>query len=281
MPRTRGKWSQTLATHAALALGVFIFMIPLAGMVLMALKSEAQVQDVSSLRRMLVPEPVMWSNFATVFRRTPMIRYFANTFFITVMSVAGVMTVCPLVAYGFSRFRFPGRDALFFLLLATMMIPPQVTMVPVYFIFSWLGWVNTFTPLWAPVWFGVPFYIFLLRQFFMGIPRTLDEAATLDGANSFQVYFRVLLAQVRPAVITITLFQAVGSWNDFMGPLLYINSMSKMPLSLGIQSFILNHATQWPLLFAACTLMTLPMLVLFFLAQRFFIEGAVMTGIKG
>ena len=272
---------QRLAIHALLLIGVALFAVPLLGLLVTALKSEAQVQDVSSLRRILIPDPVLWRNFVDVFHRVPIGLYFWNSLMIVVGSVLGVALICPLVAYGFSRFRWPGRDALFFVLLATMMIPPQVTMVPVYLIFSQLGWVNTLKPLWLPCWFGIPFYIFLLRQFFMSIPKTLDEAAMIDGANSFQTYWQVLLPLIRPALVAVMLFQTVNSWNDFMGPLIYINSVSKMPLALGIQAFMIDHGSEWPLLFAACTLMTLPMLILFFLLQRVFVEGITLTGIKG
>jgi multiple sugar transport system permease protein len=186
-----------------------------------------------------------------------------------------------LVAYGFARFEWPGRDVVFFVVLATMMLPPQVTMVPVYLIFSHLGWVNSFKPLWIPAWLGVPFFIFLLRQFFLGLPRELDEAAFIDGASYFETYRRIALPQVKPAIVAIVLFQTVTAWNDFMGPLIYIHSKDKMPLSLGLQSFMLNHGAEWPLLFAAATMMTLPVIALFLLTQRFFVEGVTLTGMKG
>ncbi len=269
------------ATHLLLAVLVALFALPLYGMVVTALKSEAQVQDVSTLARVLVPDPVVWGNFTKVFERADFYLWFLNTLWIVLLNVAGVAVVCPLVAYGFSRFQWPGRDAVFFVLLSTMMLPPQVTMAPVYLIFSWLGWVNTFKPLWVPAWFGAPFYIFLLRQFFRGVPRELDDAAMIDGAGPFTAYFRMLLPQVRPAVVAVVLFQTVGAWNDFMGPLIYIHSMDKMPLALGLQTFMLNHGSEWPLLFAAATMMTLPVLALFFLSQRVFVEGITMTGMKG
>ena len=268
-------------THGALVTLVAVFSLPLWGMVATALKSEAQVQDVSSLSRILVPDPVKWDNFAQVFRRSAFPRYFANSLLLVLLNVAGVAVVCPLVAYGFSRFDWPGREAVFFLLLSTMMLPPQVTMAPVYLIFSSLGWVNTFKPLWVPAWFGVPFYIFLLRQFLRGVPRELDEAAMLDGASSWTAFWLVILPQIRPAVAAVVLFQTVAVWNDFMGPLIYIHSMDKMPIALGIQAFMMNHGAEWPLMFAAAALMTLPVLVLFALAQRVFVQGITMTGLKG
>jgi multiple sugar transport system permease protein len=268
-------------THAALLTLVAVFALPLWGMVATALKSETQVQDVSSLSRILVPDPVEWGNFVQVFRRSAFPRYLANSLLLVLLNVAGVAVVCPLVAYGFSRFEWPGREAVFFLLLSTMMLPPQVTMAPVYLIFFSLGWVNTFKPLWVPAWFGVPFYIFLLRQFLRGVPRELDEAAMLDGASTWTAFWLVILPQIRPAVAAVVLFQTVAVWNDFMGPLIYIHSMDKMPIALGIQAFMMNHGAEWPLMFAAASLMTLPVLVLFALAQRVFVEGITMTGLKG
>ena len=274
------KQLRPLLTHLVLVCGVIVFAIPLFGLVATALKSEAQIQDVSSLRRLLVPDPVMWSNFADVFSRVPFLRFFTNTLTVVFLNVLGVAMMCPVVAYGFARFQWPGRDLVFFLLLATMMIPPQVTMVPVFLIFTSIGWVNTFLPLWVPAWFGVPFFIFLLRQSFRGIPRELDESAMIDGAGVMGTYWRVLLPQLRPALTAVVLLQTVGVWNDFMGPLIYINSTLKMTLALGLQAFVLNHGSEWPLLFAAATMMTVPVIILFLLTQRFFIEGITLTGMK-
>jgi ABC-type glycerol-3-phosphate transport system permease component len=272
---------KSVLTHAVMLALVLVFAMPLYGMVVTALKSEAQVQDVSSMTRLLVPDPVMLDNFGEVFKRSSFYLYFFNSCWLVLLNVAGVAVVCPLVAYGFSRFDWPGREVFFFVLLSTMMLPPQVTMAPVYLIFATLGWVNTFKPLWVPAWFGAPFYIFLLRQFFRNVPKELDEAAMIDGASSFTTFRKVLLPQIRPAIVAIVLFQVVGVWNDFMGPLIYIHSMDKMPLALGLQSFMVNHGAEWPLIFAAATMMTIPVLVLFALCQRFFVEGITMTGLKG
>jgi ABC-type glycerol-3-phosphate transport system permease component len=268
-------------THATMLALVFVFAMPLYGMVVTALKSEAQVQDVSSMTRLLVPDPVMLDNFSKVFQRSSFYLYFFNSLWLVLLNVAGVAVVCPLVAYGFSRFDWPGREVVFFALLSTMMLPPQVTMAPVDLILATLGWVNTFKPLWVPAWFGAPFYIFLLRQFFRNVPKELDEAAMIDGASSLTTFRKVLLPQIRPAIVAVILFQVVGVWNDFMGPLIYIHSIDKMPLALGLQAFMLNHGAEWPLMFAAATMMTIPVLVLFALCQRFFVEGITMTGLKG
>ncbi len=267
-------------THLVLIAGIALFSLPLYGMLATSLKSSAQVQDISTLTRLIVPDPVLWSNYADVFHRVNFLNYFANSLALVFLNVLGVALVCPLVAFGFARFRWPGRDLVFFILLSTMMIPPQVTMVPIYLIFSKIGWVNTFKPLWVPAWFGVPFYIFLLRQFFLGVPKELDEAAMIDGARSITIYQRIVLPQIRPAVIAVVLFQTVATWNDFMGPLIYIHSINKMPLALGIQAFLLNHGTEWPLLFAAVSMMTLPIVLLFLFTQRFFVEGITVTGLK-
>ena len=269
------------ATHLLLAVLVALFALPLYGMVVTALKSEAQVQDVSTLARVLVPDPVVWGNFTKVFERADFYLWFLNTLWIVLLNVVGVAVVCPLVAYGFSRFQWPGRDAVFFVLLSTMMLPPQVTMAPVYLIFSWLGWVNTFKPLWVPAWFGAPFYIFLLRQFFRGVPRELDDAAMIDGAGPFTAYFRVLLPQVRPAVVAVVLFQTVGAWNDFMGPLIYLSDQRLYPLSLGLYAFNVQAGGNFGMMMAGSLLMTLPVVLIFFFAQKYFIQGVTLTGMKG
>jgi len=268
-------------THGALVTLVAVFSLPLWGMVATALKSEAQVQDVSSLSRILVPDPVKWDNFAQVFRRSAFPRYFANSLLLVLLNVAGVAVVCPLVAYGFSRFDWPGREAVFFLLLSTMMLPPQVTMAPVYLIFSSLGWVNTFKPLWVPAWFGVPFYIFLLRQFLRGVPRELDEAAMLDGASSWTAFWLVILPQIRPAVAAVVLFQTVAVWNDFMGPLIYLNSERLKTIQLGLRMFIAQYSAEYSLIMAASIVSLVPVFIVFLFMQRFFIEGVATSGIKG
>ncbi|MAF09857.1 hypothetical protein CMK11_05335 [Candidatus Poribacteria bacterium] len=204
-----------------------------------------------------------------------------NTALVTALNIAAQLLSCSLVAYAFARLTWPGRDYVFMLLLSTMMLPGQVTMVPVFMIMRKLGLYDTIHPLWIGSLFGSAFYIFLLRQFLLGIPRDLEEAAKIDGCGFFAIYWRIMLPLVKPALAAIAIFQFMGAWNDFLGPLIYVSSESKMTLSLGLQLFQSMHATEYGMLMAASAVMTLPVVVIFFFAQRYFIQGVTLTGMKG
>jgi multiple sugar transport system permease protein len=227
-----------------------------------------------------IPKPIDWSNFSKAITYIPFFQYMANTLVICAFVVVGRVISCSLVAYGFSRIRWPGRDFVFVLVLATMMLPFQVSMIPLYVIFSRVHLVNTIVPLVLPAFFGDAFFIFLLRQFFLSIPHELQEAAIIDGANHFDIYWRVILPLARPALITLVIFSFLWTYTDFQGPLIYLTSPQKWTLSLGLRGYFSVHGAQWSLLMAASLLFTLPGLVLFFFAQRSFIEGIVTTGLK-
>lgn len=223
-----------------------------------------------------------WRNFAAAMQAIPFARYTLNTLILCLLTVVGTTLSNSLVAYGFARLDWPGRDWYFAVTLATMMVPFPVTMISLYALFKKLGWVGTWWPLWVPTFFGSAFNIFLLRQFYMCIPRDLTEAARIDGCSEFQIYWRIILPLSRPALAVVALFQFMGTWNDFMGPLLYLNDQNKFTLSLGLQFFqSQSGGTEWHLLMAASTLMLLPILVLFFFTQKTFIQGIVTTGLKG
>lgn len=228
-----------------------------------------------------LPHPVRWDNYPRALTFIPFAAYLRNTLTICVFAVAGSVLSCSLAAYGFSRIEWPGRDALFFLLLATMMLPAQVTMIPSFLLFRWLGWYGTFLPLIMPSSLGSAFLIFLLRQFFLTIPRELSEAARLDGASELTTFVRVMLPLSRPALATVALFTFLHHWNDFLGPLLYLKDQSRYTLALGLQQFLNAYRSEWGLLMAASTVVTLPILVLFLFTQRTFIQGIAMTGSKG
>lgn len=232
-----------------------------------------------------IPENFHWENYASATSLLPFWRYAANTIVITVLVLCGTLLSSSLVAYGFSRLRFRGRDALFALCLSTMMLPGQVTMIPLYMLFARLGWINTFLPLIVPAFFGAPFYIFLLRQFFLTIPREYDEAALLDGASRLRIYWKIILPLARPALVTVALFTFVGTWNDFFGPLIYLNSPDLATLTLGLNMLkaqvVGTGATQWHLLMAGAVLIMLPNLIIFFVAQRHFVKGIAMGGLRG
>ena len=228
----------------------------------------------------------VWKNYPNALKFLPPetgygFVFLKNTIYVSALSIFGTLLASSMVAYGFSRLKFPGRDQLFLVLLATMMLPAAVTMMPVFLIFRWLGWIDTLRPLWVPSFFGAAYYIFLLRQFFMGIPNELEDAAKIDGCSPYGIFWRIMLPQVKPALAAITIMAFMGSWNDFRGPLIYISSPDKQTLSYALQLFQTSHGSEPALLMAASTMMIVPILALFFFTQRYFIQGITLTGIKG
>lgn len=267
-----------VAVHAVLLLGAGILMVPLAWMFSTSLKS---LGVVFSIPPQWIPNPPHWENYIEVFRVVPFGRYVYNTAFITTMDVVGKVLSCSLVAFSFARLRWRGRDAMFLLMLATMMLPPQVTLIPQFALYRKLGWIDTYLPLVLPNWFGGPFLTFLLRQFFMTIPLELDDAARMDGASFFDIYSRVILPLSTPALAAVAIFMFNASWNDFLGPLIYLHSQSNYTLALGLRSFQNQDYTAWHLLMAASLVSMVPVLTVFFFAQKYFIQGIVFTGVKG
>jgi multiple sugar transport system permease protein len=232
-----------------------------------------------------IPTPPQWNNYLEIFDLMPLGRQFLNTLIITILNVVFTVFSCTLTAYGFARLKFKGRDKLFVLCLATMMLPGQVTMIPVYVMYAKLGWIDTFLPLFIQSLFGSPFYIFLLRQFFKSIPYDLDEAAIIDGAGRFRIFWNIILPSSKPIIATVIILSFIGSWNDFFGPLIYLNSPDKATLTLGLNmlknQILGTGVTQWHLLMAASFLVMLPNVILFFLAQKQFVKGITIGGIKG
>ncbi|HHX40791.1 MAG TPA: ABC transporter permease subunit [Armatimonadetes bacterium] len=220
-------------------------------------------------------------NYRRALQYIPFWRYVGNSVYLVILNILGQVLACSLVAYAFARLRFYGRDILFAILLATMMLPGQVTMIPVFLIFKSLGWYDTLKPLWVGAWFGSAFFIFLLRQFFLSIPTDLEDAAKIDGCGFFGIYWRILFPLVRPALATVAIFTFMSTWNEFMGPLIYIGRQELSPLALGLFQFRSEHGGEWGMMMAASTLMTLPVVVIFFLAQRYFIQGVTLTGMGG
>jgi multiple sugar transport system permease protein len=234
----------------------------------------------------LWPNEPRWANYTDVFRIAPFGRFIYNTAYITAFAMIGQILSASAVAYGFSRFRFPGRDMLFFVVLSTMMLPWQVTIVPTFLLFRYLGWINTYYPLIVPSFFGGgAFYIFLLRQFFLTIPRDLDEAAKIDGASSVRIFWNILLPLAKPALATVAIFSFIEHWNEFIGPLIFLNSPEKYTVSIGLRHFTASpfesDEPREAILMAASLIVALPPLVLFFVAQKYFVQGIVTTGIKG
>ena len=266
-----------VADHSTLIATSAIFLAPIVFVTLTALMTDRQ-----ALTPAVWPHPFRWRNFIEVLRAIPLLRYTWNTTQIAVLSTVGLVLSCVPVAYALSRMRWRGQRAVFVLVLATLMLPFQVTVVPLYVIFVRVDWIDTLRPLIIPSFFGDAFSIFLLRQFFMSIPEELIDAARVDGGNEFQVMTRVIVPLAKPAIAAVALFNFVFVWNDFFGPLLYVGSNPKLwTLSLGLSEFRGVHQVQWNLTMAASLLFMLPVVVLFFLAQRAFIEGVTLTGVKG
>ncbi len=224
-----------------------------------------------------------WNNFGDAIdemRFFPL--YLRNTLVLCLLTVIGTTVSSSLVAYGFARIQWPGRDKVFLIVLATMMIPFPVVMVPLYGLFRWFGWIGSLRPLWVPTFFAAAFNVFLLRQFFRTIPNELSESARIDGCSEFRIFWQIVLPLAKPAVTVVALFQFLATWNDFLGPLIYLTDQRDFTLALGLQFFqTLQGGTLWNLLMAASSLIVIPVIVLFFLTQRTFIEGVSMTGLKG
>ncbi|MHB1295163.1 MAG: carbohydrate ABC transporter permease [Anaerolineae bacterium] len=228
-----------------------------------------------------IPDPVNWVNYSDAVSYFPFFTYIRNSLIIGLLAAAGAVLCNPMVAYGFSRIHWPGRNVLFVITLSTMMLPFAVTMIPVFLIFRRLGLVGTWAPLILPSFLGNAFYIFLLRQFFLGIPNDLSDAARIDGASEVGIFARIIIPLAKPVLATVALFEFMARWRDFLGPLIYLSRDNLYPISIGLQRFMTSHNTEWAMLMAASTLVTLPTLVAFMFTQRTFIEGITFTGIKG
>ncbi|PPA70448.1 carbohydrate ABC transporter permease [Jeotgalibacillus proteolyticus] len=277
MDSTTKKKVSRYSAHIVLIVASFFFLIPFLWMVSTSLKPLTQV---FTFPPEWIPRPFMWSNYTDAMEYIPFFTYLRNTIVITVLSTLGAVISCPLVAYSFAKLRWPGRNILFIITIGVMMIPGQVTMIPLFLLFEKFGMVGTPYPLIIPAFFGVPFYIFLLRQFFMGLPDSLREAARIDGAGEFRIYWQIMLPLAKPAVLAVGLFQFMASWTDFIGPLLYLTDSLQYTLSLGLQQFQSQRGSEWGLMMAVSTMMTLPIIVLFFLLQKTFIRGITFSGIK-
>ncbi|MDR1570701.1 MAG: carbohydrate ABC transporter permease [Oscillospiraceae bacterium] len=273
------KRSWLVAVYALLLGGAFFSLIPLYWLLRSSLMSMAQIFQLPPI---WIPNPPRWSNFTKAFSVVPFGRYYLNTALIVLGVVSGTVVTSSLSAYAFARLRWKGRGVVFACLIASMMLPFAVTMIPLFVGWSKLGFSNTYVPLIAPAWFGGGAYnIFLLRQFYMTIPRELDESAFVDGASYLTIYARILLPLTRPALIVVGIFAFMGSWNDFLGPLIYLSSSSKYTVSLGLRMFQGMYNAEWHLMMAASAAAVLPVIVVFFIGQRYFIEGIALTGIKG
>jgi multiple sugar transport system permease protein len=270
----------TALRHLVLILVSVAFMFPFYWMLITALKENIKV---FTYPLEWLPHPAHWDNFSTAvnYPGFPFWRYLWNSTYYAVSVTVGTALSCAAVGYGFARLRFPGRDFLFYITLATLMIPGIVTFIPTFILFKALGMLGTYTPLILPAFLGNAFFIFMMRQFFQGLPVELVDAARVDGANEFRIFWQIMLPLVRPALLVMAVFTFLWTWHDFFGPLVYLSENNQYPLSLGLFAFRAQRTTEWSLMMAASTLVTLPLVVIFFFAQRYFLEGIKLTGIKG
>lgn len=255
------------------------FLVPTLWMVASAFKASTEIfaQPI-----VWIPKEPQWRNFVEAFTILPLMRFAWNTFFVVTLAVVGTLISSAMVGYSFARLRWPGREFFFSLMIATLMLPGVVMLIPRFLIFRSLGWIDTFAPLIVPFWLGgSPFYIFLMRQFLRGLPYDLDEAALIDGASRFQIFTHILLPLCKPVIATITVFALLEHYNAFLEPLIYLNRMNLWTLALGIRAFNDAYAARWELIFAASTVMLIPVVLLFIFAQRYFVQGIAMTGLKG
>ncbi len=266
--------------HVVLIIASFGFVFPFLWMLFTALKTPAEL--LQGFQQFFPSDP-QWGNFVKAVTSIPFFMYLKNSLIIVVLVVTGTLFSATTAAYAFAKLRWKGRDKWFLVMLATMMIPIQVILIPTYIMYSYLGWLSTRLPLIVPAFFGggAAFYIFLLRQFFKGIPKELTESAIIDGANHLQIFFKIMLPLSKPALLTVALFTFMATWNDYFGPLIFLSNPDHWTLAIGLRSFQTQFGGRYDLMMAASILIMLPTLLLFFFAQKSFIEGITFTGIKG
>ncbi|MBI2942160.1 MAG: carbohydrate ABC transporter permease [Chloroflexi bacterium] len=254
-------------------------LVPLYWLIASSLKERGQVFVVPPI---WIPDPIVWENYPRAFSVLPFGMFLRNSLTIVVLNLIGVLLTSSMAAFGFSRMRFPLRNLWFALIISTMMLPGVVTLIPTFIVFKSLNWVNTFLPLIVPTFFGGgAFNIFLFRQFFLTIPYEMDEAARIDGASSFRVYWQIILPLSGPVLASVGIFNVVWNWNDFLHPLIYLHGEERLTVAVGLRLFQGMYWQDWSLMMAASTVMLLPMLVLFFVAQRYFVQGVTVTGFGG
>jgi multiple sugar transport system permease protein len=279
-PVNAGKLVRRVIFIALLIACTVIFLVPFLWLVSASLKVRADV-----FNNEWIPDPIAWSNYVTVWSAAPVLKWLQNSTLVGVLAAVAVTISSAAVAFGFSYFNFKGRDTLFGLVLASMMLPGVVTMIPVFLIWNAIGAVNTYTPLWAGNLFGSAFYIFMLRQFYRGLPRELFEAARVDGASYFQMWYKIALPLTRTALIVVFIFEFKASWTDLLKPLIYLQNSALYTLPRGLKAILDQFGQggemQWEVVLAASVIVTVPMLIIFFIGQRYFMDGIATTGLKG
>jgi len=271
---------QVVATHIVLMTGAVIVFIPFAWMISTSLKPPHQIKVFPPI---WIPNPIVWSNYVTAVTifPIPFWIFVYNSLYLSLLTTVGTVLSNAVVAFAFARLRFPGNHILFLIVLSTMMLPGQVTMIPLFILFSKLGWVNTYKPLIVPAFFGSAYFVFLLRQFFATIPRELDDAARIDGCGVLGLLFRIMLPLAKPALGITAIFSFSWAWNDFLGPLIYLSKMETFPLAIALSYLRATYRVLWAELMVVSFIAMLPPVILFFIAQRSYIQGIVITGVKG
>ena len=269
---------EVIFLYAFLIVLAILFILPIFYLFMGSFKAESELFRVPFK---WLPDKFQFGNFINMFSSIPFFKYLKNTMIIVVCNIVGSLLSCSLVAYGFARLRWPGRDKVFILVLITMILPYQVTLVPLFLMFTKMKWIGTFLPLTVTCFFGNPIFIFLLRQFFTGIPQDISEAARIDGAGEFTIFSRLVIPMAKPALTTVAIFAFIRSWNDFLGPLVFLGKDELYTLSLAASMLKSNLDPNWSLLLALGAVMILPVLILFFVMQKYFIQGIAMSGIKG
>ena len=280
MKVAKGNKFYSLSLYIIINFISIVFLLPFIWLIITSLKPRGQVFT-NPLE--WIPNPVMWSNYYQALFETSSFQFISllnNTLFYTISSTFGIVFSSAIVAYAFARLEFFGKKTLFWITISTMLLPGVVLLIPSYLLFHKFGWVGTYAPLIVPYFFGNAFNIFLLRQFMLTIPLELSDAAKIDGANEFQIFLKVILPLVKPALMVVAVFHFIYTWNDFLEPLIYLDEAEEYPLVLGLSSFQTRHQVKWHLMMAASMAVTIPMIILFFVAQKQFIQGIATTGIK-
>ncbi|HIR13434.1 MAG TPA: carbohydrate ABC transporter permease [Candidatus Choladousia intestinavium] len=269
----------TVIVYLLLIAGSILCLMPLFWMLRSSLMTNVEIFMVP-IR--WLPEVFQWENYRDVFETLPFLKYYANSLTLVVFVVSGAVLTSSLCAYGLSRINWAGKKIVFTCIMGSMMLPVAVTIIPTFLMFRRIGLTNSLIPLIIPAWLGGgAFYIFLLRQFFLSIPKDLDEAARIDGATHLQIYSKIILPLTKPALVVVGMFAFMNTWNDFLGPLIYLNSDDKYTVALGLQLFVGSYRAEWQLMMAAACLVVIPAILVFMIGQKYLIEGITMTGVKG
>ena len=274
--RNKRKIKKIIA-YIILTVGAAVFMFPIFWMACTAVKS---MQEIMTVPPTFIPKEFHWENFGEALSSFPFVRYVANTLFLVVVNFIGGTLSTTMVAYAFSRLKWRGRDKWFMLMLSTMMLPGVVTMIPTFIMFKNLGWVNTYLPLTVPSFTAGAFGVFLMRQYFRTIPMEMTESAKIDGASHFRIYAQIILPLAKPIIATLAVSSFMGTWNDYMGPLLYLSDQRLYTVTYGLRTFQVDNAADWNLLMAGALVISIPTIIAFFFSQKYFIESITLTGVK-